>query len=292
MRGVVDRYAGDVMTPQNTLPSVAVLGVGAMGGSIVHGLVDSGVQIDGGIRVSDQWSERVAQLAEKPAVTGFDGGADPGANLHAVEGAGIVILAVKPQQLRDLLTEIGDAITPGTTVMSIAAGVPTDVIEQHLPQGIAVVRVMPNSPARVRAGVTGIVAGSRAGAVDLERAKTLFSTIGEVLVVDEDRIDALTSISGSGPAYLFRFVEAFHAAALARGFSDAEAKLLVEGTVRGAVDVLTQTGETPEALRIQVTSPGGTTQAALEVIDAAGIDAILDRATEAAVIRAGELAAG
>ncbi len=277
-------------TSQQKLPSVAVLGVGAMGGAIVHGLVESGIRIDGGIRVSDQWSERVSQLSEHPTITGFDGAADPDANRRAVEGAGIVLLAVKPQQLRDLLAEVGGAIGQGTTVVSIAAGVPTSVIEQHLPDGVAVVRVMPNSPARVRAGVTGIAPGSRAGEVDLNRARALFSTIGDVLVVDEDRIDALTSISGSGPAYVFRFIESFTAAAIARGFSEGDAKLLVEGTVRGSVELLTATGEEPETLRIQVTSPGGTTQAALEVMDVADIDGIMDRATRAAVTRAEELA--
>lgn len=277
-------------TSQNALPTVALLGVGAMGGAILQGLVASGIRIDGGIRISDQWSERVAELSLLEGVTGFDGAADPRANSDAVTGAGVVIVAVKPHQIREVLAEISDAVGDGVTVISIAAGVPTGALEEVLPDRAAVVRVMPNSPARVRAGVTGIAGGARAGEVDLERAKTLFSTIGEVLVVDEDRIDALTSISGSGPAYVFRFIESFTAAAIARGFSAEEAKLLVEGTVRGAVDLLTATGETPETLRIQVTSPGGTTQAALEVMDTEGIDGILDRATQAAVTRAEELA--
>ncbi|ALJ18806.1 pyrroline-5-carboxylate reductase [Microbacterium sp. No. 7] len=275
-----------------TLPAVAILGVGAMGGAILHGLVASGIEVQGGIRISDQWSERVAELSRADGVTGFDGAADPRANHRAAEGAGVVIVAVKPHQIRDLLTDIGDALAEDATVISIAAGVPTEVLEAHLPASVAVVRVMPNSPARVRAGVTGIAAGARAGERDLERARELFATIGEVLVVDEDRIDALTSISGSGPAYVFHFIEKFVEAARARGFSDADAKLLVEGTVRGAVDLLTATGEDPAVLRRQVTSPGGTTQAALEVLDAADLGTILDAATRAAVVRAAELAAG
>lgn len=275
-----------------SLPSVALLGVGAMGGAILHGLIESGIGIRGGIRISDQWSERVAELsALHDGIRGFDGAVDPDANRHAVEGAGIVIVAVKPHQIRDLLTQIGDALEHGVTVVSIAAGVPTSVLEEHLPAHAAVVRVMPNSPARVRSGVTGVAAGSRAGEQDLDRATALFSTVGDVLVVAEDRLDALTSISGSGPAYVFQFIEKFTEAALARGFSAEDAKLLVEGTVRGAVDLLTATGENPETLRVQVTSPGGTTQAALEVLEASDIGGILDRATRAAEVRAEELAA-
>ncbi|WP_309082612.1 pyrroline-5-carboxylate reductase [Microbacterium sp.] len=277
----------------DVLPSIALLGVGAMGGAILHGLVESGIDIRGGIRISDQWSERVSELASlHPGITGYDGSVDPTANRRAVDGAGIVIVAVKPHQIRDLLREIADSLGDDVTVISIAAGVPTSALEEHLPENVAVVRVMPNSPARVRAGVTGIAPGSRADGRDLERAKVLFSTIGDVLVVDEERIDALTSISGSGPAYVFHFIEKFADAARARGFSDEDAKLLVEGTVRGAVELLTATGDTPANLRVQVTSPGGTTQAALEVLDAANIDSILDRATQAAVVRAEELAAG
>lgn len=264
-----------------------------MGGAILHGLVESGIDVRGGIRISDQWSERVAELASlHPGISGFDGAVDPSANRRAVEGAGVVIVAVKPHQIRDVLAEIADSLGEGTTVISIAAGVPTSALEECLPERVAVVRVMPNSPARVRAGVTGIAPGSRAGERDLERAKTLFSTVGTALVVDEDRIDALTSISGSGPAYVFHFIEKFTDAAKARGFSDEDAKVLVEGTVRGAVELLTATQETPSALRVQVTSPGGTTQAALEVLDAADVGGILDRATQAAVVRAEELAAG
>ncbi|MFT3797632.1 pyrroline-5-carboxylate reductase [Microbacterium sp.] len=275
-----------------SLPAVALLGVGAMGGSILQGLLESQVDIRGGIRISDQWSQRVTGLSRHPNVVGYDGSIDPAANRRAVEGAGIVIVAVKPHQLRDLLVEIADSLDEGTTLVSIAAGVPTSLMEEHLPSHVAVVRVMPNSPARVRSGVTGIAAGSRAGERDLDRARTLFEAVGEVLVVAEDRIDALTSISGSGPAYVFHFIERFTEAARARGFSDDEARLLVEGTVRGAVDLLTATGETPAALRVQVTSPGGTTQAALEVLDAADLGATLDAATLSAVVRAGELAAG
>lgn len=277
----------------DSLPAVTLLGVGAMGGAILQGLVESGIDIRGGIRIADQWSERVAELsAIHPAITGYDGSDDPTANRRAVDGAGIVIVAVKPHQIRDVLTDIGDALGDGVTVISIAAGVTTSVIEACLPARAAVVRVMPNSPARVRSGVTGIAAGSRAGGRDLDRARALFATVGQVLIVDEDRIDALTSISGSGPAYVFHFIEKFTDAAKARGFSDEDAKLLVEGTARGAVELLTVTGEEPAALRTQVTSPGGTTQAALEVLDAAGIDDILDRATQSAVVRAKELAAG
>jgi pyrroline-5-carboxylate reductase len=263
-----------------------------MGGAILHGLLASGIAIDGGVRVSDQWSARVTELDGLPGVVGFDGAADPAANVKAVTGAKIVILAVKPNQLRDLLAEIGTGLGQETTVISIAAGVPTVAIEEALPDGTAVVRVMPNAPARVRNGVTGIAAGSHATSADLDRARLLFGTVGDVLVVPEDRIDALTSISGSGPAYVFYFIEKLTEAAIARGFDQADADLLVQGTFRGAVDLLVQTKETPEALRAQVTSPGGTTQAAVAVLESAGIGAVLDAATEAAVVRAAELARG
>lgn len=274
------------------IPAVAVLGVGAMGSAILQGLVDSGLSIQGGIRIADSWPDRVAELASLPGVVGFDGSADPAANTRAAAEAGVVILAVKPQQLMALLDELHDAIRPGTTVISIAAGVTTAAIEARLPEHAAVIRVMPNSPARVGRGVTGVAAGSRATQRDVDVALAVFATVGSVFPVAEDMIDPVTGISGSGPAYVFYFVEALAQAALNRGFDAEQARILAHGTFSGAIALMEESGGEPEELRRQVTSPGGTTQAAIEVFDAAGLKGIVDAATAAAVARAEELAAG
>lgn len=275
-----------------TLPTIALLGVGAMGGALLRGVLGAGVMIDGSVRVLTKSAPLSEELSADPRVTAFCLRNDADAYRHAVRGAGIVILGVKPAQVRSLLNEIAPHLEDGATVVSIAAGITTATMEEILPEHTAVVRVMPNSPSQVRAGTAGIAGGSRASEVDLTRAIILFSTVGEAIVVPEDRMDDLTAISGTGPAYVFRFIEALTRAACARGFSPEEAKFLVERTVTGAVALLEHSGETPEKLRIQVTSPGGTTQAAIELIDAEDFDGVLDRATAAAVRRAGELARG
>src|SRR3954452_1918565 len=268
------------------LPTIAILGAGSMGGAILQGLLQPGVAVDGEIRVTN----RRAAPGRHAAVVSYAVEEDPSANRRAVDGARIVLLGVKPVGIAALAEEIAPALAPGTLVISVAAGVTTAAIERRLPDTVAVVRAMPNTPATVGLGVTGISAGSRASAEHLRLARALFETVGSVLEVPEDRIDALSTISGSGPAYVFYLVEQLQAAARARGFSADEAALLVQGTFRGAVELLAATGVPPEELRRRVTSPNGTTERAIAVLEKADLASVFDEATAAALTRAEELA--
>ena len=272
-----------------TLPAVAILGAGSMGGAILSGLLSPDVSVDGGIRVTNRTEAKAAAL-RSDGVASFSTEADPRANLAAVSGAGIVLAAVKPAMIPDLLREVGAGLDPDAIVVSVAAGVTTATMEALLPESVAVLRAMPNTPAVVGRAVTGLSAGSRSTAEQLALATTLFETVGTVVVVPEERIDALSTISGSGPAYVFYLIEQLTKTAIGLGFSEVEAATLVNTTFLGASELLEASGATPEELRRQVTSPKGTTERAIAELESADLKALFDRATAAALARALELA--
>jgi pyrroline-5-carboxylate reductase len=275
-----------------TLPAIAILGAGSMGRAILGGLLKPGIVVDGGIRMTNRSAAKAAEFAGTSGVIAYATEDDVDANRRAVTGAGIVLVAVKPAMVPDLLDEIATALEPGALVVSVAAGVSVATFESRLPTSVAVVRSMPNTPAIVGRAVTGISAGSRSSAADLTRARRLFETVGEVVEVPESQLDALSTISGSGPAYVFYLIEQFTAAAIDKGFSPQQAAQLVNGTFLGAAELLVQSGRTPGELRIQVTSPKGTTERALAVLESADLKGLFDKATDAALARAVELAAG
>jgi pyrroline-5-carboxylate reductase len=161
-----------------------------------------------------------------------------------------------------------------------------------LPDSVSVVRAMPNTPAVVGKAVTGVSAGSRTDPEDLALVRTLFETVGEVVEVPESQLDALSTISGSGPAYVFLLIEALTEAAVQKGFTPAQAATLVNGTFLGAAELLVSSGEAPAELRRRVTSPNGTTERAIAVLAEADLPALFARATDAALARARALAAG
>jgi len=274
-----------------TLPTIAMLGAGSMGRAILSGLLAPGVQV-AGIRVTNRSEERAAELAGTPGVTAYATATQADANRLAVDGAQLVIVAVKPAMVRDLLAEIGDSLAPGTVVVSVAAGVTAATMESLLPDSVSVVRAMPNTPAVVGKAVTGVSAGTRTEAEDLTVVRALFETVGEVVEVPESQLDALSTISGSGPAYVFLLIEALTEAAVAKGFTPEQAATLVNGTFLGASELLVSSGETPTELRRRVTSPNGTTERAIAVLSDADLPSLFARATDAALARARELAAG
>ncbi|HXD61767.1 MAG TPA: pyrroline-5-carboxylate reductase [Lacisediminihabitans sp.] len=276
---------------QTTLPAISILGAGSMGGAILSGLLQPGVTVDGGIRVTNRTEEKAA-LLRSDAVLSYATQQDPAANLAAVAGARLVIVAVKPQVVPELLREIGPALDPGTVVVSVAVGVTIETFEAALPSSVAVLRAMPNTPAIVGRGVTGLSAGTRSSAEDLALASALFATVGEVVVVPESKIDALSTISGSGPAYVFYLIEELTRTAVDLGFSASEAATMVNGTFLGAAELLAASGRSPQELRRQVTSPKGTTERAIAELEQGGVKHLFDRATSAALARARELAAG
>jgi pyrroline-5-carboxylate reductase len=272
------------------LPPITFIGAGAMGGAIVRGLVNADVRVGTRIRVTGQWSPQMQELVDVYGVEGFDAATDPEANIKAVKGAGIVVLALKPDVIPGVLQEISGAVEDGAVVISIAAGITIETIESLLPDTVSVIRVMPNTPALVGKGVTGMSAGTRGTMADVALAESLFSTVGSVLTVPESQIDQVTSISGSGPAYVFFLIEQLTTVAEHQGFTPEQAALLVNGTFRGACELLASSDKSPRELRQLVTSPKGTTAAAVSVLEDAGIREVFEEATNAAVRRAKELA--
>ncbi|MCD2443533.1 pyrroline-5-carboxylate reductase [Agromyces sp. SYSU K20354] len=274
------------------LPAIAFLGAGSMARAIIAGLLQPGVVVDGGIRTTNRTAEKAAELAGLEGVTAYATETDVAANHAAVAGAALVVVAVKPAMVPDLLREIADSLEPGTVVVSVAAGVTVETFESLLPDSVPVIRSMPNTPAVVGRAVTGVSAGTRSSEADLALAVSLFETVGEVLVVPESQLDALSTISGSGPAYVFYLIEQLTATAVDKGFTPEQAAAMVQGTFRGASELLASSGEDPAELRRRVTSPKGTTERAIAVLEASDLKQTFDRATDAALARARELAAG
>ena len=261
-----------------------------MARAVLTGLLNPNVTVEGGIRATNRSRAKAAELAGIPGVTAWATADEPAANLRAVTGARIVIVAVKPVMVPDLLAEIADNLEPGTLVISVAAGVTIATFEGLLPETVSVIRSMPNTPALVGKAVTGLSAGTRSTDIDLELARSLFGTVGDVLVVPEEKLDALSTISGSGPAYVFYLIEQLTATAVNKGFSPEEAALMVNGTFLGATTLLAASDLSPTELRRQVTSPNGTTERAVWELEKGGLRELFDRATDAALARARELA--
>ena len=272
-----------------TLPSIAILGTGSMGGAILAGLQGPGVVVEGGIRVTNRSREKADALASK-GVTSLATSVDPDANRVAVKGARVVLVGVKPHMVPDLLREVADSLEPDAIVVSLAAGVTIATMES-LVAG-SVLRSMPNTPSLVGKGVTGLAAGSRSSDADLLVVRELFETVGDVLVIPEAQIDALSTISGSGPAYVFYLIEQLTRTAVGLGFTEEQAATMVNGTFAGSTALLAASGSTPTELRVRVTSPKGTTERAVAELESADLKAVFDRATAAALARAKELAAG
>ncbi|GAA4163574.1 pyrroline-5-carboxylate reductase [Gryllotalpicola daejeonensis] len=278
--------------PTTTLPTTAFLGAGSMAGAILGGLLSPAVSVTGGVRVTSRTAEKAASFAGVPGVAAYATEAEADANRIAVRGAKLVVLAVKPYLVPEVLAEVAGDLEPDAVVVSVAAGVTIATMEAAVPASVAVIRTMPNTPAQVGRGVTGVSAGTRATEDDVALVRALFETVGAVVEVPESQLDALSTISGSGPAYVFLLVEELTKTALAKGFSPGQAKLLVEQTFLGASELLVSTGEDPAELRRRVTSPKGTTEKAIEVLQGADLSALFDRATDAALARARELASG
>lgn len=274
----------------HTLPSIAILGAGSMGGAILQGLVRSGSAPQ--LTVTNRTATKADELAGLDGVTSLALERDASANVTAAASADIVLIGVKPVMVPDLLREIAPALRPGTIVVSLAAGVTLATFESIVGAGIPVVRSMPNTPAVVGKAVTGIAGGTAASTTDVALVRALFETCGVVIDVPESQIDALSTISGSGPAYVFLLIEELTETARSKGFSDADARLMAEQTFVGAAALLDATREDPAELRRRVTSPKGTTERAVAVLQGANLAGLFAEATDAALARARELAAG
>lgn len=272
------------------LPPVAILGAGSMGGAIARGLARSGLAT--AVTATNRSAAKAAELAGLDAVTSVALEDVATGNTDAAARADIVLIGVKPAMVPDLLREIAPVLRPGTIVVSLAAGVTIATFERILGDDAIVLRSMPNTPSLVGHGVTGLAAGTRADAAAVAVVRRLFETVGTVVELPETKIDALSTISGSGPAYFFLVVEEFTKAAVGKGFDEAEARLMTEQTFIGAAALLAASGDDPAELRRRVTSPKGTTERAIAVLQDARLDDVFARATDAALARAKELAAG
>jgi pyrroline-5-carboxylate reductase len=270
---------------------IAILGTGSMGGAILAGLLKSGISPNN-ISVSTKTTESAERLADELGVLSFAMEDGDDANQMAVANAQLILIGVKPAYVIEVLADVADSLNDNALVVSVAAGVPTAAMEAVLPEDVGVIRAMPNTPAIVGRALTGIAAGSRATEWAVETASQLFETVGQVLVLDESQIDALGTISGSGPAYVFYLIEQLTKAAKHHGFNDKDAALLVNQTFLGAAELLVASDKTPEQLRKQVTSPNGTTERAIARMAQTDLEAMFIEATEAALARSRELAKG
>lgn len=269
--------------------TVAILGAGSMGTAILTGMIKGHIKPEH-VKVTARRVESADALAKKFGVTAYATDYQPNANSLAVAGAKVVLLSVKPAYIVEVLGQIRDVIAADALVISVAAGVTTATIEEHLPESVAVIRAMPNTPALIKLGVTGVSVGSRTTPEQLGIAIELFNGVGKTLVIPEEKIDALSTISGSGPAYVFYFIEEFIRTAVAQGFSQDEAYLMVSQTFLGASELLVQTQGDPAELRRQVTSPNGTTMKAVAVLEEGNLHDLFFKATTAALNRAKEIA--
>lgn len=264
------------------MTTLAVIGAGVMGETLIAGLLRAGWQADQ-IIAADRHAARLDEIAAKYGI-GIAGTAE------ATARADTVVLVVKPQDIGEVLPQVAGSLRPESLVVSLCAGITTATIEAALPAGTPVVRVMPNTPAQVDEGMAAISAGTLATPDHLDHVMTLLTAVGEAVVVPEKYQDAVTAISGSGPAYLYFVVEAMIDAGVMLGLPRDTATTLVVQTMYGSAKLLAESGLHPTVLKERVTSPGGTTAAALRELESHKVKAAFITAMEAARDRSSELA--
>jgi pyrroline-5-carboxylate reductase len=264
---------------------IGFLGGGNMAAALIRGLLHSETMAADQIRASDVKAERLAELHEKYGIqTSLD-------NDEIVRWADIIVIAVKPQIVDRILAPVGVAMSPGDLVISIAAGVPLEAFESRLPKDARVIRAMPNTAAMALAAATAIAPGAHATEDDVATAKALFEAVGRCVVLDESLLDAVTGLSGSGPAYVMLMIEALADGGVKVGLGRDTALLLAAQTVYGAAKLQLETGEHPGRLKDMVTSPGGTAIAGLHTLESGGLRRTLIDAVEVASNRSAELGA-
>jgi pyrroline-5-carboxylate reductase len=281
--GEVSGQPADNRAPTGS-KTVAILGAGVMGSTLLSGLIRAGRDASD-LLITGRNVERAQELSRQYGVRRVS-------NVEAAREADTLVLVVKPQDMDALLDEIRDKVRPGALVVSLAAGITTSFLEQRLPVGSAVVRVMPNTPALVDEGMAAISPGLLCDEGHLTEAEELLRSCGKVLRIPEKHQDAVTAISGSGPAYIFYVVEAMIEAGVLLGMPRTTSTELVVQTLYGAATMLKETGQHPTVLREQVSSPGGTTMAALRQLDDHKVRAAFVTAMEAAATRSRQLASG
>lgn len=260
---------------------IAIIGAGVMGETLLAAVLRSGHGTDS-VVITEKRAERAEELREKYGVKVLG-------NVEAATAADIVLLVVKPQDMPAVLAEVGPAVRPGSTVMSLAAGIRIAAVEAAVADGVAVIRAMPNTPALVGEGMFGLSPGKNCGDAQLNAARALLESSGKVVVLDEGHQDALTGVSGSGPAYVFYLAEAMIAGGVAAGLDEGTARTLTIQTIVGSAKLLDGSPDGPDVLRQRVTSPNGTTAAAIATFDERGVMDSVAAGIAAAARRSAEL---
>ncbi len=267
---------------------IAFIGTGSMGSAVLDGLLAAGhpkALISATTR-----TEAKAKALRDRGISALAGETSPDANALMAGDADLIVLGVKPYQIVDVLTELRGEIGKNAVVISMAAGIQLTTMAAVLDENPNIIRTMPNTPALVGKGVTGLAAAGSASQAAVDAAKALFEAVGSVLVIPETQIDALSAVSGSGPAWVYYIIEQWEKVAIAQGFSEDDSKLLVRQTLSGSVELLESTGEEPAELRRKVTSPGGTTERIIATMEQADLQGIFAQSLNAAVARAREIA--
>ncbi len=264
---------------------IAFLGAGNMGAALIGGVLRSGMVRPTDVVASDVSAERLAAVKKMYGIVTMS------SNVEAVRRAATVVLAVKPQVMIDLLAEIRGAIGANRLIVSIAAGIPIATLQAGLGRDARIIRAIPNTPAQIGIGVTALARGAAASAEDAETAKRLFNAVGTTVEVREAMLDAVTGLSGSGPGYVFLFIEALADGGVKMGLPRDVALKLAAQTVAGAGQMAAASGEHPAALRDRVASPGGTTMAGLHELERGKVRAAIMSAVEVAARRSAELGA-
>ena len=265
--------------------TLAVLGAGMMGGALARGLVQAGAMPAAGLRLFDTHEAKASALADALGA----GAMTAGSAVSAIAEADLILIAVKPPMVAEVLAGIAPALLPHQLVISIAAGIPLAKMEALLPPGIPVIRTMPNTPCLVGCGATALCRGASATDEHLRLAESLFASVGLSVEVPERLMDAVTGLSGSGPAYVYLMIEALADGGVKEGLTRDIARLLAAQTVFGAAQMVLSSDQHPAQLKDNVTTPGGTTIAALHVLERAGIRTALIDAIQAAAERSREL---
>ena len=268
--------------------TLTFLGAGSMNGSILRGVLAAGTEA-GGVRATTRSAASAEALHRETGVEVFAGESDPEANRKAVAGADIVLLGVKPYAILDLAREIAPALEPKTVVASVAAGITLEALEKALPEGQPVVRTMPNTPSSVGRGVISVTPGTHTTKEQLEAVKEVLSSVATVVEVEEHLVRAVTGVSGSGPAYVFYLAEAMQQAGEKLGLPSDVARVLAKETVAGAGVLLSPDDADPAAMRKAVTSPGGTTEKAINTFDDQGLRDVIAAGATASAERGDEM---
>lgn len=265
---------------------IGFIGAGNMGEALIKGILRSKVFSSQNIYASDIRSERLKILQKNYKIKTCSD------NRTTASQAGIIVLCVKPQSMEEVISGLAPALSVKHLIISVAAGISTDFISRHFKENIPVIRIMPNTPALIQEGASALSRGKFATESHLRMAQSIFGAVGKVVIIDESLMDAATGLSGSGPAYVFLFIEALVDAGVKMGLSRSVALLLATQTCLGAAKMAAETGEHPARLKDMVTSPGGTTISGLHKLEAGGLRAAVMDAVEAATRRSHELGAG